>query len=472
MQKQISFILGASNPIACGTSEAIEQITQILVDILPTLQQIHDQGKLHGDISPEHIVWQPVQSQYQLIANTSSITNPVYAAPEQINGHPVAASDLYSLGVTCIHLLTGVHPFELLDLATGKWIWRDYWLVDSDDQQIGAVIDRLIQPNLDQRWPSATALLTHLTKTTRIEPTKPPTAWTCVDTWEGHSGLFAAVTSIALNNKWLASASEDKTVRLWDLATGQTSHILSEHQGFVETVAFQPHITNILASGSRDKSIKIWELDRVLYNLVGHSQSINSLAFSLDGQQLASGSSDRSIKLWEVSTGELLATLTGHKLKITTVAFSAAGFLASASADGTIGIWQSNKISQNKMHIQLAGHVGSVTSIAFSPDGQLLASSGEDRSIRLWDPKTGTCLQVLPGHAWQVSALAFISGGEVLLSGSWDKTVKFWQIATGKEFDLLAGHVDSITCLAINSGGQRIFTGSRDRSIKVWSLAK
>jgi WD40 repeat protein len=457
MQKQMPFILGASNPT--------ERITQILVDILPVLQRIHEQGKLHGDISPEHIVWQPIQSKYQLIANTSSITNPIYAAPEQLQGNPIAASDLYSLGVTCIYLLTGIHPFELLDLSTGKWIWRDYWLVDRDAEQMGAVIDRLIEPNLDQRWPSATAVLNHLAKITRLGSVKPPALWNCVDTWKGHSGLFAAVTSLSLNSKWLASGSEDKTIRLWDLATGQTRHVLSEHQGFVEAVAFQPNSTNILASGSRDKTIKIWELNRVLYSLIGHSQAVNTLAFSPDGQQLASGSSDRTVKLWQVATGELLATMTGHKLKITTVAFSPAGLLASASADGTIGIWQNNK-----RHIQLTGHVGLVTEIAFSPDGQLLASGGEDRSIRLWDTQTWTCCQVLPGHAWQVSSLAFISGGEVLLSGSWDKTVKFWQVATGKEFDAIAGHIDSVTCLAVDATEQRIFTGSRDRSIKTWKL--
>jgi WD40 repeat protein len=457
MQKQ--------TPITLDTNSTIEQITQMLVDVLPALQRIHSQGKLHGDISPEHISWQPSQAKYQLIANTSLITNPVYGAPEQIQGNPGAASDLYSLGVTCIHLLTGVHPFELLDLSTGKWIWRDYWLSDNDSQQIGVVIDRLIQPNLAQRWSSATDVLSHLTKATGVEIAKPPTLWNCVDTWAGHSGLFAAVTSLALNNSWLASASEDKTIRLWDLATGQTSHILSEHQGFVEAVALQPNSTNVLASGSRDKIVKIWELDRVLYNLVGHSQAVNTLAFSPDGQQLASGSSDRSVKLWQVATGELLTTLTGHRLKITTVAFNVAGILASASADGTIGIWQNNKMQR-----QLTGHVGSVTAIAFSPDGQMLASGGEDRSIRLWDTQTWTCRQVLPGHAWQVSSLAFISGGEVLLSGSWDKTVKFWQVATGKEFDLLAGHTDSVTCLVIDAGEQKIFTGSRDRSIKVWQL--
>jgi WD40 repeat protein len=454
MQQQTSFVLGTSNPI--------EHITQILLDILPALQRIHDRGKIHGDVTPEHLCWQPARSIYQLAPNTSSVTNPVYGAPEQIQGNPIAASDLYSLGVSCIHLLTGIHPFDLFDVQ-GKWIWRDYWLDANDPQQIGVAIDRLIQPSPDQRWPSATAVLDHLTKITKVESSKPPTLWNCLDTWDGHSGLFAAVTCLALNSQRLASASEDKTVRLWNLATGQASHVLTSHQGFVEAVVFQPHNTDILASGSRDKTIKIWELDRVLYSFTGHGQAVNTLAFSPDGQRLASGSRDRTIKLWQVATGELITTLTGHKLNITTIAFNIDGILASASADGTIGIWQNNIMQR-----QLTGHIGSVTAIAFSPDGQILASGGEDRSIRLWDTQTGVCLQTLPGHAWQVSSLAFMAGGAVLLSGSWDKTVKFWQIDTGKEFDVLAGHIDSITSVVTDASGQRIFTGSRDRSIKIW----
>jgi WD40 repeat protein len=460
MQKQTSI-----SPVeCCANAYDASEITKMLVDILPALQYIHDRGQLHGDITPKHICWQSEQSRYQLATNTSSSTNPVYSAPEHLQGKPCPASDLYSLGVSCIHLLTGIHPFELVDLSAGNWIWRDYWVMNNDPWQIGLVIDRLIQPDLHLRWTSATAILIHLAKIGVRIPT-PLSQWSCVNTWEGHCGLFAAVTSLALNDRWLASASEDKTIRLWDLTTGQTSHILTEHQGFVEAVAFQPGNTNILASSSRDKTIKIWEREKVLHNLIDHSQAVNTVAFSPDGQQLASGSNDRTIKIWNITTGELLATLIGHKLKVTTVIFGNNGILASASADGTIGIWHNHKMQQ-----QLVGHVGSVTALAFSPDAQLLASSGEDRSIRIWDTQTWTCRQILPGHSWQVSSLAFMLQGEVLLSASWDKTVKFWHIATGKNFDALDGHQDSLTCLAIDSNNQHIFTGSRDRTIKTWQI--
>jgi WD40 repeat protein len=445
---------------------SIAQIARLLMDILPVLQRLHDRGLLHGDITPDHLNWEPGESIYRLAPNVSdSVANPVYSAPEQLRDQPCAASDLYSLGVSCIHLLTGVHPFELLDFGDKSWVWRDYWLAEpGDNLRIGMAIDRLIQPELEHRYGTTEEAIEQLTKITGLTNSSPPNLWSCSKTLSGHSGVFAAITSLALSPQRLASASEDKTIRLWDLATGQTIFVLSGHQGFVESVAFQPEGNRIIASGSRDKTIKIWDNDKVLWTLTGHSQAVNTLAFSPDGQQLASGSSDRTLKLWNITTGELLTTLTGHRLKITTVSYSPMGILAGASADGSIGIWQNGSLQR-----QLTGHVGAVTAIAFSPNNQLLASGGEDRSIRLWDTETWTCQRILSGHPWLVSALAFMPDSDILLSGSWDRSVKLWQVATGHNFETLTGHDDSVTCLAISNDSQQIFTGGRDRQIKQWS---
>jgi WD40 repeat protein len=444
---------------------SIDLLGQILVDILPGLQLLHQQGQLHGDITPAHLSWDAESQLYRLAPNTSSCAHPIYSAPEQLAGKPVAASDLYSLGVTCIHLLTGVHPFDLFDLSEHRWVWRDYWLsipTDRQGEQIANILDRLIQTDIQQRWPSAAAVLSALAKFAKLPVVNPPSLWQCTNTLLGHRGVFAGVTSLALNSSYMATASEDKTVRLWSLATHQTSQILVGHQGFVEAVAFQPGHDQILVTGSRDRTIKIWANDQVLQTLNDHTEPINTVAFSPDGQRLASGSSDRTVKLWEVSTGQLLNTFAGHKLKVTAVAFSTVGILASASADSSICLWT------DILRHQLTGHVGSVTAIAFSPDGRLLASGGEDRSIRICDTNSGDCVQILAGHPWLVSSLAFAPSGAVLFSGSWDRTIKVWQLSTGGVLDTLTGHTDSVTCLAISADGHQLFSGSRDRSIKIW----
>jgi WD40 repeat protein len=446
---------------------SVDRIGQLLVDILPALQCLHSQGQIHGDITPEHIYWNGNLSNYQLRSNTLSLANPVYSAPEQLQGNPTESSDLYSLGITCIHLLTGVHPFDLFDISTEEWVWRDYWLPNATDQHgenIANIIDRLIQPSLEKRWHSAAEVIAAITKVTKLKPVtyQLPSQWRCTQTLTGHQGIFAGITSLAISDSHIASASEDKTIRLWDLSTHQTRYILKGHEGFVETVAFHPD-GQILASGSRDRSVKLWHQDKLVRTLTEHTEPINMVAFHPDGQVLASGSTDRTIKLWEVSTGKLLKTLTSHKLKVLAVAFSSLGTLASASADSTIVIW-----TDEAMPKQLTGHVGTVTTIAFSPDGQLLASGGEDRQIRLWDTKTGMCIRVLPGHPWLVSALAFSHDSKILFSGSWDRSVKVWKISTGQVINTLIGHTDSITSVVVSTDGQQLVTGSRDRSVKIW----
>jgi WD40 repeat protein len=157
----------------------------------------------------------------------------------------------------------------------------------------------------------------------------------------GHSDL---VTSLAIspNGRWMATGGFDKTIILWEAATGYQLLTLTGHDARVQSISFSLD-GRWLASGSDDKTIKIWDAVtfREVTTISGHHGSVQCLAFSPDGRWLASGGADTSIMLWEVGTWHLRRTLGGHKGSVRSLAFSSNGrWLVSGSADKVAKIWE------------------------------------------------------------------------------------------------------------------------------------
>ncbi|MBD1214582.1 MAG: hypothetical protein H9534_17995 [Dolichospermum circinale Clear-D4] len=244
---------------------------------------------------------------------------------------------------------------------------------------------------------------------------------------------------------------------------------LEGHSESLESVAYSPN-GQTLASGSWDTTIKLWNVKtgNLLQTLEGHSDWVRSLAYSPDGQTLASGSNDETIKLWNVNTGSLLQTLEGHSDWVKSLAYSPDGqTLASGSDDNTIKLWN---VKTGKLLQTLEGHSNSVYSVAYSPDGQTVASGSKDKTIKLWNVKTGKLLQTLEGHSDSVWSVAYSPDGQTLASGSVDRTIKLWNVNTGNLLQTLEGHSELVYSVAYSPNGQTLASGSGDKTIKLWNV--
>lgn len=510
------------------------QIWQLLEDVLPVFQFISDRNIIHRDIKPHNIIRRsPITKKGDLVIvdfstakivteidrliSQTSIGSPEYAAPEQARGKAVFASDLYSLGITCIYLLTQIPPFDLFDIANDCWVWQQYLTTKVSDR-LAQILNKLLQNAINRRFQSADEVMQAMgmeCKTQNFKLPNPP--WQCLHTLTEHSGRLSSVNALAISpdSNTLASASDHKIVKLWDLNTKKVLASLSGHSQAVKSVAFSPD-GKILATASDDKTIKLWQIETLaeICTLLGHSHAVKSVAFSPDGQILASGSWDKTIKLWDVNTGTEICTMTGHQLQVNSVTFSLQGqLLASASYDRTIRLWQIPRRGRGagsreqgdmnnaelKDHSQgdippfslppaplpliqnrpcysllgtLSGHAWAVLTVAFSPDGKILATGSDDNTIKLWEVNTGQLICTLVGHSWSVVAVAFTADGETLLSASCDKTVKLWRVSTAEEIVTLSGHVDSVSAVAVSKVRQLIASGSRDKTIKLWQLVQ
>lgn len=464
------------------------EIWQLLDDLLPILDFIHQHQVIHRDIQPKHIILQTdLSKQGQLKGKKfvlvdfgsaklltkstigqkdASIGSPEYAAPEQINGQAVFASDLYSLGVTCIYLLTGIAPFELFDIINNSWVWQDYLTQTISDRLI-LTLDKLLASDLNERFDSALSVMqaiNHRQAQGKSQKAiiQPYVLWKCQLTIESNSAINTV--AISADGNLLATGSDDKTISLWQ-KTGENRAVLRGHSQAVKSVAFSPDGT-IFASGSDDRTIKLWNSEgQEICTFQGHSQAVKSVAFSPNGTIFASGSWDKTIKLWNLK-GELKQTLTGHNLQVTAVAFSPDGqFLASASCDRTVRLWNLAAGS----FVTLKGHAWTVLAVAFSPDGQTLATGSDDNTVILWDLNTKKALYKFSGHSWSVVSVAFSADGALLFSGSWDKTIKLWNVQTGKEIATLSGHSDSVCAIAVSEHNNKMLaSASKDQTLKLW----
>ena len=296
--------------------------------------------------------------------------------------------------------------------------------------------------------------------------------WGEVDRFLGHRGGVRAVV-FSPDGRRIVSASIDRTLRFWDVVTGQPmGPPLVGHTGAVSAVAFSPDGRRLI-SGSFDSTLRFWDglTGRPSGSAIrGHEGPVLSVAFSPDGRRIASGAMDKTVRLWDAASGRSLGPpLLGHRGVVRAVTFSPDGRrVLSGSSDNTLRVWDA--ATGRPIGRPLTGHTDTVSTAAFSPDGRRIVSGSFDRSLRLWDAATGRPLgSPREGHRDWLRSVAFSPGGELIVSSSADGTLRLWDGQLGNRIgEPLKGHTGSVEAVAFSPDGRRLVSGSSDRSVRLW----
>jgi WD40 repeat protein len=493
-----------------------QKIRQLLLSILPILKYIHEHDVIHRDIKPHNIIRRKTDgrlslidfgSSKQLSANVqtkvgTAIGSHGYSPLEQIKeGKATPASDLFSLGVTCFHLLTDVSPSTLWMDNGYSWVnhWREYVLQAGGNDVIQSpslfkVLDKLLQKEEKNRYQHADEVLQDLAEEDKVYKSHQ----------SNQSSSLPRTTSVTLHSSSTTQKRQLQAGQLQagklqsgQLKTGQlkTGQLQAGKipRGQIKTRIILGAIA-IISIISVIGGLSYWQLLRgqTIINIKNQSQTppanqtstitnlslantlrensqpISSIAITPNGQELASNSKN-NIKLWNLNSGLLICTLKGHSHKINTLAISPNGeILASGAEDNTIRLWN---LLTRKNVLTLKGHANSIHALGFSADGKNLVSGSDDLSIKLWDLSTGEEIRTFKGHSTWIRSVVISPDNQILASSSFDKDIKIWNLQTGEEIRTLNGHKAMINSLAISSNAQTLASVSDDTTTKLWNLS-
>lgn len=328
------------------------------------------------------------------------------------------------------------------------------------------------------------------------------------------------VRTVVYTTEFFISGSDDRTVRIYDAATGAASGEAwtTGQKGYIRAIAISPD-NKVLAAGSDDNTIVLYDMDRrstINQPLTGHTSAIRSLTFSKDGQMLASGSDDSTVRLWNVQTAKKICDpLYGHTSYVSSVRFSpdmkqllvgghdctirsfdmsslpiwgkslggTGPFRAAISLlDGksvlacdNFGIWRWNLDDGQVENVPFEGrleHLADIQSASISPRGTLVATAGRDCTVIVWQADSGKVLcGPLEGHTDNILALSFSADGKMVASGSDDRTVCVWSAETGQKVcGPMSGHLDCVRGTCFSPNGKQVASGSNDNAAIIWSV--
>jgi len=284
----------------------------------------------------------------------------------------------------------------------------------------------------------------------------------------------------------VVSASRDNTLIAWRGATDRVSQEsdfaiperrLEGHSGFVSDVALSNNGEYVVSS-SWDRSLRLWNLKsgECIQKFLGHTKDVLSVAFSPDNRQIVSGGRDNALKMWNVK-GECMFTMErdAHTDWVSTVRFSpalASPLIVSGGWDNLVKVWS---LSNFKCQHTLAGHKGNVTSVTVSPDGSLCASASKDGTARLWDLSRGELLNEFNANE-PINQICF-SPNRYWLCAASESAIRIYDL---ENKDVIAELIPEVqkktvkpecTSIAWSADGSMLYSGYTDNTVRVWSVA-
>jgi WD40 repeat protein/transcriptional regulator with XRE-family HTH domain len=287
-----------------------------------------------------------------------------------------------------------------------------------------------------------------------------------VRTLQGHTDWVNSC-AVSPDGTWIVSASNDKTLKVWDAQSGTECLTLKGHNHWVRGCAVSPDGTWIV-SASDDNTLKVWDAHTGVerFTLKGHTDEVRGCAVSPDGTWIVSASTDNTLKVWDAHSGAERFTLLGHTNRVNSCAVSPDGtWIVSASTDNTLKVWDAHSGAER---LTLRGHMRGVRSCTISPDGTWIVSASEDRTLKVWDAQSGTEHYTLQGHTLGLYGCAISPDGAWIVSASNDNTLKVWDAQSDIDHFTFQGHTDWVHGCAVSPDGAWIVSASTDNTLKVW----